>query len=310
MNLFETAQPRTWCDNPVQLVKHLCDLTDKARAKLENQEIFAELKEDGVYAFLHNDVFYSRAGLPLTNLEHLVVHANVCSRHQVPIFEVVNDSKAVSLEDLSGFISPNRVKPLTAEQAIQHEATRLVVHDMIPLNDFEDGHCRIPYRQRRSAYLGVYHWNYDIADYISCVISQEVESVERLEDLANAWIACGHEGGVGKLANGDWKAGRRDHNVVKIVRELSFDLRCKGVLSGKGKREGTCALMEFEWKDGKTLVADLGKGWDDKKRLEAWLNPPIGKIFRVTAMQESSQNGLLRKARVQDERHDKTTADY
>lgn len=307
MSLFDTAQPRVWRDNPVQLVKHLCDLTDKARAKLEKEQLYTEYKEDGVYAFLHNGIFYSRAGLPLTNLQHLVGEASACGSFQVPIFEVVNES--LSLEDLSGYISPNRVNALDAEQAALHLETRLVVHDMIPTNDFENGYCALPYISRRSAYRGYYPVNIEVGSYVSCVLSL-TGNLDGFETFADHVIANGAEGAVGKVASGDWKAGRRDYNAVKIVREQSFDLRCSGVLSGKGKREGTCALMEFDWKDGKTLVADLGKGWTDAKRLEAWLNPPIGKIFRVTAMQESSQNGLLRKARVQDERHDKTVADY
>src|SRR5690606_4320085 len=115
-------------------------------------------------------------------------------------------------------------------------------------------------------------------------------------------IAAGAEGIVGKQLQANYEAGHKGYRVVKKVRDLHVDLKCLAVETGKGKRTGQIARLQFKYK-GKLFWADLGEGWTDEKRIDlthnwrtsigAATNPffigkdvssfhaanPIGKIF-------------------------------
>lgn len=285
----------------VQLVKHL----GEANLKKAKGPYAVELKEDGNYCFMlvadRQAYAFGRSGLRFTNLGFIESQFIDCNPG-VYIGEVCNSN--FELEEFSGVISPNRVKELTPEVAATHvEHTCIKLFDFLYLEEFIKGHSSSSYSARRfslDTYIGE-------AQYI--IPFRSVETLEEAEVICDQFIADKAEGGCIKPLDGDWKRGRRDWNCMKKVREISFDLECIGVEDGKGKREGVAANFFFRWKDGKTIKADLGKGWTDARRLEAFLNPPLGKVFRVAAMQMSSANGLLRKAKVQEERTDKR-ADY
>ncbi|CAL1776975.1 ATP-dependent DNA ligase, partial [Acinetobacter phage vB_AbaP_ABW132] len=96
---------------------------------------------------------------------------------------------------------------------------------------------------------------------------------------------------------------------------------CVGVEYGKGKREGQIAKLKFSYK-GSVFSADLGKGWTDERRkaltsqYEALEHPaalsewnPIGKIWEVKALQESSTGKALRLPKVIRVREDKEKPD-
>lgn len=284
----------------VQLVKH------SHEASLRNAvgPWSVELKEDGNYCFMlvasGAAYAFGRSGLRFTNVG-FIEEQFITYTPGVYLGEIVNDGW--ELETLSGVISPARVNPLDTSVVVEHmKATEIRLFDFIPLECFVVGLCSDPYKFRR-ALLDNYaplHHKIRVFEYSSLV-----EAEAACQEL----IKQGHEGGCIKALNADWKRGRRDWRSMKVVKETSFDLECVSVEEGKGKRKGVAANFFFRWKGDKVLKADLGKGWTDEKRLEAWLNPPIGCVFRVTAMQDSSKGGLLRKAKVQEQRFDKK-ADY
>lgn len=105
---------------------------------------------------------------------------------------------------------------------------------------------------------------------------------------------------------------------MKLVRGVSLDLRCCGVLMGKGKRAGQIAALEFEY-NGNKFKADLGKGWTDERRA-ALTNDynnrdlfedtnPVGKIWEVKALDISSTGKALRLPKVVRARWDKDEPD-
>lgn len=285
----------------VQLMKHASE------CKLDKVKwpVAGEVKEDGNYCFVlvldGKHYAFGRSGLRFTNLGFIESQFAGCS-NGVFMGEVVNDK--LELEQLSGVISPNRVNPLEADIAQIHaEHTTMRLFDYILPTNLVAGISTVPYTERRAQLTAANKTNFTEIPYE--LLHSELE----MEAHARELIRQGKEGGCYKVANSDWRAGRRDYHSMKIVKEVSFDLECIRVEDGKGKRLGIVANMFFRWRNGKELKADLGKGWTDAKRLEAYENPPIGRVFRVTAMGDSSSNGLLRKAKVQEERFDKK-ADY
>jgi len=288
----------------VQLCKHFKDIKDYTKIKFP---VANEVKVDGVYCFvtvLHDGRTYAfgRSGLLFTNLGFVAQRFSNCCAG-VYINEIAND--LFTLEQLSGVTSPARVNPLEPNVAADHLAyTHANLHDYLTIEEFVAGSSNCPYSERR-AYLTEINKSGEPE-----VKMELIHTLEEFEAASDEMIAHGEEGSCGKPLSGTWKRGRRDHNCFKKVREIKLDLECIRVEDGKGKRAGIVANMFFRWKNGTELKADLGKGYSDLDRLAMYQNPPIGKIFLVTAMQESSVNGVLRKAKVGMIREDKTVADF
>jgi len=287
----------------VQLSKHYYDIKDDSTIVFP---VAGELKEDGVYGFVvkHEGQVYlfGRSGLRLTNVDFIAKRFTDCADGTYH-GEVVNDNW--SLEKLSGATSPARVNPLEQVDAVDllyYGHIRLF--DFISIDEFRAGISKTAYEDRRKR-LTVYNHSGE------CEIKHILlHTVEEMLTHASELSSSGLEGGCYKEVNGDWKRGRRDHRSIKVVSEVSFDLECIRVEDGKGKRAGMVANMFFRWKGGLELKADMGKGYGNVERIALYLNPPIGKIFRVTAMKESSVNGLLRKAKVKELREDKLVPDF
>ena len=84
------------------------------------------------------------------------------------------------------------------------------------------------------------------------------------------------------------------------------------------------ANLVFDWKGGETIKCMLGKGWTHDMAEEMFnvvnyakgvgmehyehKDSPVGKIFQVYALEESSK-GKLRLAKVGEQRFDKHTPD-
>jgi len=94
--------------------------------------------------------------------------------------------------------------------------------------------------------------------------------------------------------------------MMKIVKQVSYDLECIGVEEGEGKYKGKIANLLFKWKDGQTIKAMLGEGWTHQDAKDMWESPStyIGKVYKVYALQESSK-GKLRLPKVGERRFDK-----
>jgi len=107
--------------------------------------------------------------------------------------------------------------------------------------------------------------------------------------------------------------------MMKIVKQVSYDLECIGVEEGEGKYKGKVANLIFRWRDGQIIKAMLGEGWTHSGAEDMFENyksdqtfayscglklGPVGKVYKVYALQESSK-GKLRLPKVGERRFDK-----
>lgn len=309
MSLFEEVKeigdlfPELTGTSIAQLSKHYYDIKNDSAIDFP---LAGELKEDGVYGsvvvFNSQTYLFGRSGLRLTNVGFIAKRFANCpdgSYHG----EVVNDNW--SLEKLSGATSPARVNTLDQVDALDLlNNGRIRLFEFLTIEELRAGKCSLDYKTRRQRLAtnnlsGECEINWVVIHTVADMLAHAAELV-----------SLGHEGGCYKSLSGNWQSGRRDHRSIKIVVEVAFDLELIRVEEGKGKRQGMVANAFFKWRDGVELKADLGKGYSDIKRIAMFMDPPIGKIFRVTAMKESSANGLLRKAKVKELREDKLVADF
>lgn len=306
--------------SPVQLVKHFDEVIDKHKI----YPLIVQLKHDGVYALQvvqgGQSKVYSRTGnLLFSDAVACVIGDWTKLPDGVYIGELI--CPVMSLEELSGIVSPNRKKALSAEEISNLMCYGcLRYHDYLTFEELLAGSSDKAYKHRyRQLYAHLASAN--LNELI--VESSTVNSYEEIEQIAERYIAAGLEGVVVKQPDASWLAGHKGYRAMKIVRGVSLDLRCVGVLYGKGKRGGQIAALEFTYK-GNKFKADLGKGWTDERRAaltEAhdlnWSEKdtpsgevnPVGRIWEVKALDISSTGKALRLPKVVRVRWDKAEPD-
>lgn len=286
----------------VQLVKHYDEVPDSRKSF----PLIGQVKRDGVFAmqvsYQGRHAIFGRTGLQLTNVSHVI-------RDHLPdgVYIAELTCNLMSLEQLSGCVNPNRVEPLSEDMACKSKFFQMEYHDFITVPRFIEGNSTRRYTDRYTELS-------ELVGKSNCLPYYIIVCENELQGFADECIQRNEEGAVFKQDT-DWEAGHKGWRSMKIVRGVSYDLECTGYEEGTGKYAGKVANLLFRWKDGKTIKSMLGKGWthDDAEDLfysaEAGISTPVGKIFKVVALQESSK-GVLRLPKVREQRHDKQSADY
>jgi len=295
-------------DKPWQLVKH----KDDVPVKKHTHPMWAEVKYDGVFCAVIMGSFMplaiSRTGKEffgdINNLLLPLVPPDVDTQ-QVIIGELT--CKGISLEELSGLVNPNRVNPWTAEQIEMLRGIDFHAHDVLTFAEVYAGFSTVKQSERRKRVNALH-------PRVSKAMGIMVNNLKEENNFFNQCIEANLEGIVLKNPDAIYEAGHKGWHVMKRVRDLHVDLKCLAVETGKGKRTGQIARLQFQYK-GKLFWADLGKGWTDDKRIElttSWTlkdeDSPLGSIFHLSALQESSK-GVLRLPKVNEVRIDKFVED-
>jgi bifunctional non-homologous end joining protein LigD len=115
---------------------------------------------------------------------------------------------------------------------------------------------------------------------VQCLLpSPLVQLVHAQEDgvaLAQAVLASGFEGVIGKRMEGRYEAGKRSAAWLKVKPVKSAEFVIGGYTRGKGSRAPLGALLVGTWEDGKLVYAShVGSGFDDRtlKAVKAKLAP-------------------------------------
>lgn len=309
MNIFEflglPAEHRPQ-GKAVQLVKNFHEVKDNKKS----YPMWGQVKKDGVYgALVVNErleaSIFGRTGKQFTNCIELIERYCINLSPGVYIGEIL--APGLSLEVLSGIINPNRTKGIGPElHKSWLDKQEIQFHDYLSLPEFIDGKSDLDYLSRLS---------FVQRTGLPTLSVTPLFTVDAVEAFAADCIEAGEEGAVFKDNSSPYVAGKKDYRAMKIVRAISYDLLCVGAEEGEGKYKGKVANLIFQWKEGDTLKAMLGKNYshsDAENMLtagesEEWY--PIGKVFRVYGLQDSSK-GKIRLPKVGEPRHDKTTPDF
>ena len=318
MNIFEFLG-LSWDhrNHPVQLVKHMEEVPESKR----QLPLYAQVKRDGVFSatVVRHDGkvgIFGRTGKKLSNVEHLESRFS-CLPAGVYLGELQSMAVDIYLEALSGVVNPDRVNELDfIGQQIKDELY-VDFFDMVTLSDFIGGVAVAPFTKRHAGL--VKRITTHIIPNFLCVSDNylpitKCETWEEVETFAQTQIKMGREGAVFKR-DADWEAGHKGWRQMKIVRTVSYDLRCIGWEEGKGKYTGKVANLIFKWHGTQKVKAMLGKGWSHEDATRMYneiknggeLNV-IGRIFTVYGLQDSSK-GKIRLPKVGELRHDKEDAD-
>ncbi|CAM0030466.1 ATP-dependent DNA ligase [Vibrio phage D529] len=320
MNIFEfLGKPSDWRtgDKVVQLVKHFDDVNKRLDEGILHKKVefpmYAQCKKDGNFAALvvradGEVALFNRRGSRFTNCENVEAYWKGAGIKAGVYFGELC-SEECSLEQLSGVVNPNRIKGLDYEQKLIKHRLNIFFFDAVTICEFISGHSHRGFLARFDVMVT------EIDGYGDWLSLERVCNESELRGFAQRMIANGQEGAVFKQ-DVEWLAGAKDWHQMKVVRGVSYDLMCIGYEEGKGKYAGKVANLIFQWKNGKTIKCMLGKGWThaDAERLfnniDMVCTPdcPIGQVFEVYALQESSK-GVLRLPKCGELRHDKSEAD-
>lgn len=292
----------------VQLVKHYHEVP----ASRKGYPLIGQPKKDGVYSLVVvcNGFIgvFGRTGEMLTSCLALIdkVHEALLD-DGVYIGELLSKHPC-SLEELSGVVNPNRVNPLDDEQLLISQALYVAWHDVLTIQEFIAGKSKADYQTRYNRLFQCFECTELLYDIIpTCTIYDE--SSKNL--FTQACLDAKEEGAVYKVPSEVWVAGHKGYRSMKEVGEVYYDLLCTRIEGGEGKYTGLVANMYFKWKDGTEIKAMPGKGHTHESCRKMFLDPllAIGRIWKVKGLCNSSK-GKVRLPKVEEERHDKVTADY
>lgn len=318
MNVFEfLGKPSDYRpkDKVVQLVKHWDEVPDSRK----QFPYYGQVKKDGNFAMAVVTAcgkvgIFGRTGSKLSSTIKLVKHIKDQQLKAGVYFGELMSKHKCSLEELSGVVNPERVNRLDEEQGKIASGLYIWFHDFITIQDLINGDCAYAYHVRHASLCKRLEGT-ELSQYILpyAVIHDE----EAKDKFTQACIDADEEGAVYKKPDETWVAGHKGYRQMKEVRGVSYDLECVGYEEGKGKYAEKVANLIFRWKTG-TIKAMLGKGWSHTAASMMFLGAtgksskainPVGKIFKVVALQESSK-GKLRLPKVREVRNDKYTPDY
>lgn len=195
-------------------------------------------------------------------------------------------------------------------------ALGFVIFDSVPLSCFEHGSCDIGYQSRLTwTEEQVMRYKPSHCSVAHTFAPSRIESTESLINHMRDTCELPFEldGYVAKRKGGLWIAGAgKGGEQIKVKDHLSLDLRCVGLVEGKGKFSGMVGAVQVEY-NGQVLEVGGGKLTDEERR-EYWKLRDtigfglIGKIVEVHAL-ASSTHGKLREPRFIRVRHDKQEPD-
>jgi ATP-dependent DNA ligase len=166
---------------------------------------------------------------------------------------------------------------ITKEDA---KRVRMVAWDLIPLKDFKNSICNIPYFDR----IGVLQVrmaevsNTQPIEYIRPISSIPVDNIDQANDLFKQALDNGEEGIILKNGDSPWE-DKRSKYQVKMKAELEADLLVTAWNEGTGRIEGKMGSVTCVSADG-GLEVNVGSGFNDEDR-EMIAEDIVGKIITV-----------------------------
>lgn len=253
--------------------KKLCDV------KLDGVRVLAVLDKDKNVVSLH-----MRDGKPNFAFPHLVSAMTPLLNH-IPA-SIVLDGEIV-METFQELMVHIR------KSGADTSAAKFALFDIIPLNDFRSGQCKIPQLERHAVLSAMETSGLFSHVTSSClyVIPKQMvdldtqEGRDTLAELNRAALANDLEGVMIKNPSAPYDC-KRSVNWLKKKPKISVSLEIIGFEVGdpNGKNKNRLgALVCSGVDDGKTIMVSCGGGFTDAQRIEFWHNQSnlLGMIVEV-----------------------------
>lgn len=151
--------------------------------------------------------------------------------------------------------------------------------DIVPLKDFENASCPIPYYDRWNSLIDLSRMHHMVPNRFRIVENRQVHNDDQITDFYQEARHRGEEGLVIKNTNHLWKNGR-SRDVVKMKAEEENEMIITGIYEGEGEREGRLGGFFVESADGR-IKCRCGSGLTKQQTIDYWTKDMIGKIVTV-----------------------------
>ncbi len=220
-------------------------------------------------------------------------------------FLVVDDFGVCDRKTGNGIFN-KAVRGTITEQEIAK--SKLVLWDVIPLNDFISGKCNIKYKDRLKSLV-------DIVDSIgqphrtSVVYTKYVSYLYQAVQVYDTMIQDKQEGVIIKSSNAIWEA-KRSYYALKLKETHDCTLKCIAVVP-HSKKSGCIGSLTCVSDDG-MITTNVGSGLtedDTMKAPEEYLDKCIDVLYNSVISNKSDDKFSLFLPRFKGVRSDKTDTD-
>lgn len=193
---------------------------------------------------------------------------------------------------------------------------KLVLNDAVTLDEFTRGVSTRPFSERHRGLLSAFKGYESDPHTDSITHAREYQPHEYLtaKALAEALVnRGGYDGLIMRDPKGEWRKGDSGNGgeIIKVKHRVSIDVRCTGLVEGKGKQAGMTGALKFFWKG----ECEVGTGLTDATRISTWTghehhtkDSPVGRIMEVECL-GFTPDGKPREPSFKGWRFDKPKAD-
>jgi len=240
---------------------------------------------------------YSRNGKVFENFSHIeaelernigLLYRNMKALHN----GFVLDGEIVGESFQSLMRQARRKEDVQAEDTVFH------VFDILPLNDFHNGHWNAPLSTRVDI-LNNMEKMFNQMSHVELVPHIEVdldttEGQQTLEQYGRDMVEEGYEGIMIKDMGAPYEC-KRNKFWLKWKPTITVDLQVVGVEEGTGRNKGRLgALVCHGVDDGREITVNVGSGYSDSERTDYWENRNhiVGNTVEILAdVVSQNQNG-------------------
>ena len=209
---------------------------------------------------------YSRNGKVLENFGHITsaIEANI---------ELFDRSMVLDGEMVSSSFQA-LMKQVHRKSDVQSSDARLMLFDILPLSEFQQGESSLGQR-RRSNLLKSMKATFDLVGSIDIIPQIEVDLDSYVGELQfkqynKDAIEAGFEGIMIKDLDATYEC-KRSAKWLKMKPFIEVSLEVKNVEEGTGKNEGRLGALVLEGvDDGLVISVNCGSGFSDSDRNEFW----------------------------------------
>jgi DNA ligase-1 len=237
-------------------------------------------KLNGNRCFYYKGKLYTRQGKEYTGCQHILDDINVINktfeREMVFDGELILDE--IGLSDSEAF---QKGTGIANSKDKDKSNLKLVIFDLLPVDEFEAGKSSLTYKQRRywiNNVLKCRIYNHTLRNITT--VDMFYEGYDHSE--ISKWLEYAEERDMeGIMVNLDAPyQGKRTKDLIKVKKFYTYDLKVVAVEEGEGKNAGRLGAVVVDFKGNEVRV---GSGFSDELRDSIWKNPNsiIGKIIEV-----------------------------
>lgn len=221
-------------------------------------------KLNGNRCVYYNGDFYTRQGKKYSGLDHIKKDIEKITTYSDYVFD--GELIYKNAEQLSDSDAFQKGTGIANSKNDAKEELKLVLFDLLPRNEFDNGISSDTYKVRKQKLLSLKEFeteNINIVDIF-------YEGTDQSEIWK--WLDYAEENDLeGIMINLDTPYEcKRTKALIKVKKFFSCDILCTGIEEGDGRNKNTMGALVCDYKGNEVRI---GTGFSDEDRKRFWLHP-------------------------------------